>query len=176
MKTYSISQLARKFDLSRSTLLYYDRIGLLQAFERTGAGYRRYSTNDRKKLERICLFRRAGLPLSDIQKLLAANSEPSVKVLEKRLRDLGDEILQLRGQQHMIIAMLKNMTNHAFAPAIDKRIWVEMMAAAGMDEKAMNRGTTDPGVGAGMMRPEHAYRFCICECKNCNHDALTTTL
>ena len=137
MKTYSISQLARKFDLSRSTLLYYDRIGLLQAFERTGAGYRRYSTNDRKKLERICLFRRAGLPLSDIQKLLAANSEPSVKVLEKRLRDLGDEILQLRGQQHMIIAMLKNMTNHAFAPAIDKRIWVEMMAAAGMDEKAM---------------------------------------
>lgn len=129
--------MARKFGLSRSTLLYYDRIGLLQAFERTAAGYRRYSANDCKKLERICLFRHAGLPLAEIQKLLAANSEPSVKVLEKRLRELGEEILHLRGQQHMIIAMLKNMTDHAFRPAIDKQIWVEMMVSAGMDEEAM---------------------------------------
>ncbi len=35
MKTYSISQLAGAFGLSRNTLSYYDRIGLLRAPERT---------------------------------------------------------------------------------------------------------------------------------------------
>jgi DNA-binding transcriptional MerR regulator len=46
MKTYSISKLARAFGLSRSTLLYYDRIGLLAASGRTGSGYRCYSEKD----------------------------------------------------------------------------------------------------------------------------------
>ena len=43
MKTYSISKLARACGLSRSTLLYYDRLGLLPPSGRTGSGYRCYS-------------------------------------------------------------------------------------------------------------------------------------
>src|SRR5262245_19662656 len=54
MKTYSISRLARAFGLSRSTLLYYDRIGLLAPSGRTGSGYRSYSEKDYRQLERIC--------------------------------------------------------------------------------------------------------------------------
>ncbi len=137
METYLISQLARAFGLSRSTLLYYDRIGLLCASERTAAGYRRYSKDEYRKLERICVFRRAGLPLAEVQKMLFSDSEPSVKILEKRLRELGDEILDLRTQQHLIAAMLKNMTSDKFAPIIDKKMWVEMLKSAGMDEAAM---------------------------------------
>ncbi len=139
MKTYSISQLARAFGLSRSTLLYYDRIGLLRASERTAAGYRRYSERDRARLKRICMFRGAGLSLADVEKLLTGDSEPSVEVLEKRLRELADQILDLRNQQRLITAMLKNMTNDRFAPAIDKEMWVEMLKSAGMDEAAMQK-------------------------------------
>lgn len=40
---YHISQLAQQFGLSRSTLLYYDRIGLLSPSARSEAGYRQYS-------------------------------------------------------------------------------------------------------------------------------------
>ncbi len=40
MKTFSISQIARACGLSRSTLLFYDRLGLLRSSGRTGAGYR----------------------------------------------------------------------------------------------------------------------------------------
>lgn len=139
MKTYSISQLARKFGLSRSTLLYYDRIGLLQAPIRTAAGYRRYSAIEHDKLKRICMFRSAGLSLADVKRLVAGDSEPSAALLEKRLRQLGEEILNLRNQQHLITALLKNMTSDGFAPAIDKQMWVEMMEAAGMDEAAMRQ-------------------------------------
>lgn len=137
MKTYSISQLAKSFNLSRSTLLYYDRIGLLHARERTDAGYRQYSKDEYDKLERICVLRRAGLPLAEIQKMLSSTSEPSAKILEKRLGELGEEIIQLRSQQHLITTMLKNMTSENFAPAVDKEVWVQMLKSAGMDEADM---------------------------------------
>lgn len=137
MKTYSISQLARSFGLSRSTLLYYDRIGLLRAPERTAAGYRRYSQNEFSRLERICIFRKTGLALGDVQKLLSGNGLVSVKILENRLQELEDQILFLRGQQRTIIAMLKKLTNGTFKPVVDKKMWVSMMEAAGMDESSM---------------------------------------
>jgi DNA-binding transcriptional MerR regulator len=137
MKTYSISQLAKAFGLSRSTLLYYDRIGLLSASERTVSGYRRYTQNDYNQLERICIFRGAGLPLIDIKTMFSEDSNPSAPVLEKRLRELDKEILDLRTQQHLITAMLKNMRSKDFTPAIDKKAWVEMLESAGMDEEGM---------------------------------------
>lgn len=139
MKTYSISQLARQFGLSRSTLLYYDRIGLLQAQLRTAAGYRQYSATEHDKLERICMFRSAGLSLADVKRLVNSDSEPSAALLENRLRQLGEEILDLRKQQHLITALLKNMKTDGFEPAIDKQMWVEMLESAGMDEAAMKQ-------------------------------------
>lgn len=143
MKTYSISQLANAFGLSRSSLLYYDRIGVLSANERTASGYRRYTEKDYRQLERICMFRGTGLDLSDIKKMFSRGPDPSVSILEKRLRDLDKEILELRTQQHLITAMLKNMTNEDFTPAIDKKAWVEMLESAGMDEKGMKAWHAD---------------------------------
>jgi DNA-binding transcriptional MerR regulator len=61
MKRYCISELGRRFGLSRSTLLYYDRIGLLRPSGRSGADYRQYSEDDVQRMERICLFRGSGL-------------------------------------------------------------------------------------------------------------------
>jgi DNA-binding transcriptional MerR regulator len=124
MKTYSISQLARAFGLSRSTLLYYDRIGLLRAPGRTAAGYRLYTQN-------------AGLPLGDVKKLLSSSAVPGLKILEDRIQELEDQILFLRVQQHSIIAMLKKMKNGAYKPVVDKTMWVSMLKAAGMDESSM---------------------------------------
>src|ERR1044071_7203705 len=87
MKTWSISKLARAFGLSRSTLLYYDRIGLLKPSGRTGAGYRHYSQKDFRRLQRICQFREAGLPLKDIARVLSSGGKPGVKLLDKRMRE-----------------------------------------------------------------------------------------
>ncbi len=40
--TLTISRLAASHNLSRSTLLYYDRLGLLRAERQSAAGYRLY--------------------------------------------------------------------------------------------------------------------------------------
>ena len=138
-KTYSISQLAGLFGLSRSTLLYYDRIGLLCAPERTAAGYRRYTQREYHRLERICMFRRVGLALADVQKLMDGSRAPGVEILERRLQELEGEILSLRGQQHSIIAMLKEMTRGTYGPVVDKHMWVAILEAAGMDESSQAR-------------------------------------
>ena len=58
------------FNLSRSTLLYYHRIGLLRPNARSPAGYRLYSDDDKERLTAICNFRQAGLGLEEIRKLL----------------------------------------------------------------------------------------------------------
>jgi MerR family transcriptional regulator, thiopeptide resistance regulator len=143
METYSISRLARSFGLSRSTLLYYDRIGLLRASKRTAAGYRVYTQSEFRRLERICIFRNAGLSLKDVRKILSSKDAPSAKILEARLQKLEDQILFLRGQQHAIIAMLKKITNDSFKQIVDKKMWVNMMEAAGMDESSMARWHTE---------------------------------
>jgi DNA-binding transcriptional MerR regulator len=137
MKTYSISQLARSFGLSRSTLLYYDRIGLLQAPRRTMAGYRCYTQHEYDRLARICMFRDTGLCLADVQKMLSGGTAPGVKILENRLKELEQEIRHLRNRQRQLVAMLKKMTSNAYEPVVGKQMWVEMLEAAGMDASAM---------------------------------------
>jgi len=157
MKSYSISQLASIFGLSRSTLLYYDRIGLLRAAKRTDSGYRRYSKHEHDKLERICMFRSTGLPLADIQKILTGDAEPGTQVLEKHLQELGDEILTLRVQHQLITAMLKNISSDKFAPAMNKQMWVEMLETTGMDESAMQHWHTKFEARA----PQRHYEFLL---------------
>ena len=66
----SIGRLAQRFGLSRSTLLYYDSIGLLTPSERTPANYRIYSDKDIRRMEQIAVYREAGLPLQTIGAML----------------------------------------------------------------------------------------------------------
>ncbi len=54
----TIGELSRKFELSRSTLRYYDRIGLLPPSGSTAANYRIYTEKDVQRLEKICLYRK----------------------------------------------------------------------------------------------------------------------
>lgn len=135
----TISKLARQFDLSRSTLLYYDREGLLPPSGRTAVGYRYYTPKDVRKLETICRFRRAGLTLNDIRIMLAAKGKPRRNVFESRWRALEEQILDLKSQQSLLLRLMKGLATGAIPAKVDKAMWVEMLRAAGLDEKAMAR-------------------------------------
>ena len=138
MKTYRISELARVFGLSRSTLLHYDRIGLLSPSDRTPSGYRIYTDSDRRRLERICQYRSAGLPLADIRALLDAPGRPAARLLEKRLRQTNAEIGALRVQQRLLASLLR-VAGKKIPPAVDKDMWVSMLKAAGVSPQSMER-------------------------------------
>jgi MerR family transcriptional regulator, thiopeptide resistance regulator len=103
----TISSLAKASGLSRSALLYYDRLGLLKPAGRSRAGYRQYSPAELERLEQICLYRQIGLPLKEMRKLLD-KSKPvvTVEILQRRLRVLGREIANLQKQQQSIVHLL----------------------------------------------------------------------
>jgi len=135
---YRISQLAGLFGLSRSTLLHYDRIGLLKAAGRTPAGYRIYTESDHRRLQDICRYRRAGLALDEIRAILDTPDQPDVRILKKRLAALGRQIQDLQAKQRVLTGMLKSAAAGDLPPHVDKGTWVQMLQAAGMDDVAMD--------------------------------------
>ncbi len=135
---YRISQLAGQFGLSRSTLLHYDRIGLLKAAGSTPAGYRIYSEPDRRRLKDICRYRQAGLALDEIRSILESPDQPDARVLKGRLAALGRQIQDLQAKQRVLAGMLKSVTAGDLPPHVDKSAWVQMLQAAGMDDAAMD--------------------------------------
>lgn len=143
MKTYSISKLARACGLSRSTLLYYDRLELLKPSGRTGSGYRYYTDADQRRLERIGHFREAGLSLKEIRAVLASGGKPGTRLLENRLRETTQHIVGLKHQQRLLAGMLRQVASGKRLPIVDTELWVEMMDAAGMDEDARRRWDTE---------------------------------
>ncbi len=137
---YTIGQLAKEFGLSRSTLLYYDSIGLFSPSGRSSSNYRVYTKSDRDRLEQICTFRRTGLPLEEIDRVLKMRgSRGVVPILEKRLDALNREIRALRGQQHFIVQLLKNGRALSRIRVMDKESWIRLLEASGLDEEARNR-------------------------------------
>ena len=134
---YRITELARYFGLSRSTLLYYDKIGLLASSRRSAAGYRLYSSDDRDKLATICNFRQAGLTIEDILRVLSMKKDANGSVLQERMRKIGVEIRILQTQQNLLAKMLRVQSLGELPVTVDKQVWVEMLRAAGMDDAAM---------------------------------------
>jgi DNA-binding transcriptional MerR regulator len=135
----TVSRLGKKYGLSRTALLYYDRIGLLSPSGRSRARYRVYSAADEKRLEAICRYRDIGLSLDQIKDLLAGTSSRTAALLEARLDALNAEIERLREQQRVIVRLLARPKKLRGARAIDKAGWVAILRAAGLDDAAMHR-------------------------------------
>jgi len=134
-----IGALARECGLSRSTLLYYDRIGLLRPGGRSEAGYRLYTPADRQRLQSICSYRAAGLALDEIGRLLDQPEEPDGALLQQRLQAIGEQIRALQLQQKLLAGMLRSIHGGEVPQAVDKATWVAMLRAAGMDDAGMER-------------------------------------
>ena len=135
----TIGRLARRFGLSRSTLLYYDSIGLLSPCSRTANGYRLYSDEDAERLKTICRYRGAGITLENIKRVLDSASERLVGILEQRLTDLNGEIHGLQEQQRMIVGLLEKQGHLSQAAIMNRERWISLLASSGFGEKEMQQ-------------------------------------
>lgn len=135
----NVTHLARMCGLSRSTLLYYESIGLMKRPARSRANYRRYSEADLQRLRRVCLYRNAGLKLDDIRRLLDRPSCDAASVLNRRLAELDCEIERLRSHQRAIVRLLQQKNTLRSRDMITKDKWVSIMSSAGFTEQDMHR-------------------------------------
>lgn len=136
---YTISQAARKAGLSRSTLLYYHRLGLLHPSARSSAGYRLYGPGEMARLEKIVFFRSTGASLADIVRMLDAESGKLRQMLENRLEELNRQIRLMRDQQQVIVRLLKHDNLPARYRGMTKEKWVALLRESGLDDESMHR-------------------------------------
>lgn len=133
----TVTQLARKYDISRTTILYYEREGLLMPHTRSENGYRWYGTDEIKRLESIMAYRAFGIPISSIAPLLdREDNMEQERILHDQLTALEKEIQKLRHQQKAIVMLLKQ-PSLLEQSMINKDRWVEIMKAAGFNEQDM---------------------------------------
>lgn len=134
--TYRITELAKQHRLSRSTLLYYDRCGLLKPSARSSSGYRLYSEKDAKRLAEICRYRATGLSLDDIRRLLGVRPISGLHILKNRLSTLQQELLLLQQQQNSLCKLIHALGGQRHF-AISREMWINLLQQCGFQEEDM---------------------------------------
>lgn len=113
--TYSISDLAREFDLTTRAIRFYEDMGLLQP-ERTGAAGRNrvYSARDRTRLRLTLRAKRLGLSLTEAKEIIDLYDSPrdTGVQLRKFLDVLVVHRKQLEEQMADLKANLEEVQDH----------------------------------------------------------------
>ncbi len=113
--SYTISELAREFDLTTRAIRFYEDCGLLSP-DRGGAGGRQrvYTHRDRTRLKLTLRGKRLGLSLAEIKDLVDMYESPrdSVPQLRKYLAVLAQHREQVEQQMADLQATLDEVRAH----------------------------------------------------------------
>jgi DNA-binding transcriptional MerR regulator len=113
--TYTISDLAKEFDLTTRAMRFYEDMGLLQP-QRAGPGGRSrlYSARDRTRLKLTLRAKRLGLSLTEARELIDMYDSPrdTVPQLRKFLTILAQHRSQLEEQLADLQANLDEVKEH----------------------------------------------------------------
>ena len=130
--TFTISDLAREFDLTTRAIRFYEDLGLLQP-QRSGPGGRSrvYSQRDRTRLKLTLRAKRLGLSLTEAKEIIDMYDSPRDtgpqltkfldvlalhrKQLEEQMADLQANLDEIKVHQKEARALLAKV--HASAPA-----------------------------------------------------------
>lgn len=107
---FTVGKLSKMYGISRTALLYYDKIGLLRPTARNTANYRLYSQADADRLGQIMILKNAGVPISVIRSIISSEEAIIFGKLMKRLGEINLEIEKLKNNQKHIINIMSQST------------------------------------------------------------------
>jgi DNA-binding transcriptional MerR regulator len=100
----SISELAKISGLSRSALIYYDRMGLLSPSSRGNNKYRYYSRRQITSISMITTMKDLGMPLKEISDLMRHRTpEGVIKLFSEQTDRIDNEIEKLILAKRLLI-------------------------------------------------------------------------
>ena len=103
---YTVSDICSLTGVTRKTLFYYDRIGLLKPAARTGPqNSKLYDSAGLLQLQKILRYRQAGLQISEVRRLLAGDSDQAM-ILQNALDSLQQEKNQKEEQIRLLESLL----------------------------------------------------------------------
>jgi DNA-binding transcriptional MerR regulator len=108
----TISEAAERTGLTRHTLRYYERDGLMLGVGRAGSGHRRYSERDLGWIELITKLRATGMPIREVRRY--------AEMVRAGDGNEGERLALLRAHRKRVLAQLDAMAAHL--NAIDMKI------------------------------------------------------
>lgn len=113
-----IHALGKRVGLSRDTLRFYEKLGLIEA-QRAENGYRHYSEQMVFRLELIQLAKSLGFQLSEIAeliKILTVQEQLSTEHLQECLKGKLIEVEEKLQQLHSLKGLLQGMLQQQLCP------------------------------------------------------------
>lgn len=132
---YRISELAQTVGLSRSTLLYYEKLRLISA-KRQSNGYRSYSDKDVQQVKLLQQLQAGGLTLKECRACLEAQIDR--ELLLRRLSVLDEEISQKQKARELLSSMLGMNSMKEWHQSMEKEapaVHLEWLIKQGFSEK-----------------------------------------
>lgn len=118
METYSISELAKQFNISTRTIRYYEEIGLL-APKRRDNGRRIFSKREKIRLQLIFRGKKYGFQLEEIREMLELfqidrtgrkQLKRTIEYGEKKIMEVNErmaELEEIRGEMEQLLVMFR---------------------------------------------------------------------
>ena len=105
----SVGEVCRLAKVTRKTLFYYDRIGILTPTRREGAqNFKQYDQSKIERLKRITSYREAGLHISEIRELLDNQNADRLKVLQGALARVLAEQTDAGAKVKLLCEMIRS--------------------------------------------------------------------
>ncbi|MFN8075120.1 MAG: MerR family transcriptional regulator [Kineosporiaceae bacterium] len=120
---YTIEQVSALTGITRHTLRYYERIGILAPVERASSGHRRYTDDDLGALRFVTLLRETGMPVRDMQRFM--------ELTRSGEHTVPDRVALLREHRDAVRARLERETAHLHAIEIKVGIYEGLLDAEG---------------------------------------------
>jgi DNA-binding transcriptional MerR regulator len=108
----TIAEVAERTGLTRHTLRYYERDGLMLGVGRAGSGHRRYTEHDLGWIELITKLRATGMPVREVRRY--------AELVRAGDGNEDERLALLRAHRERVRAQLETMT--AYLDAIDMKI------------------------------------------------------
>lgn len=123
-KLYKISEISSIFNISRQTLIFYDKINVLKPyFINKENGYRYYSDFQIWDLFFIISLKKAGFSLENIKEYVSIKErERSIVFLEEKIKEIEKKIKDLEESKKNITNSIKDLKNIATEDLTEIRI------------------------------------------------------
>ena len=113
MKYYKIGEVSKKTELSRDTLRYYEKIGLIRQLEKDSSGRKKYSEVDIAWIEFLKRLKTTRMSLKDIGRYAELRydgdqtSGERKKLLAKQLEKIIEEMERLTETKEILVEKIK---------------------------------------------------------------------
>lgn len=123
MKTMTISEVSKQFNISTRMLRYYEKAGLISSTRIEDYSYRVYDTEAVKRLQHILILRKLRIPVKQIAIILDDTDQiKTLEIVQKNLSELNEEIGALTTIRDILQTLVSRLDE-----GIRKKIHLELL-------------------------------------------------